>query len=231
MKKWLRAQPDQPATLAELQTLLDTFADEYNHHRPHRSLPHRATPATAYKARPKPPQAPTATPTPTTGSAPTGSTTRQRHPARQRPAAPHRHRTNPRPNPRPPARPGPRHPHHRRRHRRAPPRAGPSTPPATTNPPEHPRTHRRPEMTKPDPGRGSGRSDVLRHHTVGLTGFEPAILDPQSSALPSCATARTLLARGPRSDRKTTSGPPVSRNRPTSSGPRSQPGRRLGVVR
>jgi transposase InsO family protein len=27
MKNWLRAQPRQPATLAELQSLLDTFAD------------------------------------------------------------------------------------------------------------------------------------------------------------------------------------------------------------
>lgn len=53
MKKWLRAQPTQPTNLAELQTLLDTFADEYNQRRPHRSLPHRATPATAYTARPK----------------------------------------------------------------------------------------------------------------------------------------------------------------------------------
>jgi len=53
MKKWLRAQPDQPATLTELQALLDAFAAEYNHHRPHRSLPHRATPAAAYTARPK----------------------------------------------------------------------------------------------------------------------------------------------------------------------------------
>jgi transposase InsO family protein len=53
MKKWLRAQPDQPTTIAELQTLLDAFVDEYNHRRPHRSLPHRATPATAYTARPK----------------------------------------------------------------------------------------------------------------------------------------------------------------------------------
>ncbi|QIK75781.1 IS481 family transposase [Nocardioides piscis] len=53
MKKWLRAQTDQPATIAELQTLLDAFIDEYNHRRPHRSLPHRATPATTYAARPK----------------------------------------------------------------------------------------------------------------------------------------------------------------------------------
>jgi transposase InsO family protein len=53
MKNWLRSQAAQPATLNELQTLLDSFAGEYNHRRPHRSLPHRATPATAYNARPK----------------------------------------------------------------------------------------------------------------------------------------------------------------------------------
>jgi transposase InsO family protein len=53
MKKWLRAQPDQPATIAGLQTLLDAFAEEYNHRRPHRSLEHRATPATIYTSRPK----------------------------------------------------------------------------------------------------------------------------------------------------------------------------------
>jgi transposase InsO family protein len=53
MKKWLRAQPDQPTTIAELQTLLDTFTIEYNQRRPHRSLPHRATPATLYTSRPK----------------------------------------------------------------------------------------------------------------------------------------------------------------------------------
>jgi transposase InsO family protein len=53
LKRWLRAQPAQPATLTELQTLLDTFVAYYNHHRPHRSLPHHATPATAYHARPK----------------------------------------------------------------------------------------------------------------------------------------------------------------------------------
>jgi transposase InsO family protein len=53
LKNWLRAQPAQPATLAQLQALLDTFTSIYNHQRPHRSLPHRATPATAYTARPK----------------------------------------------------------------------------------------------------------------------------------------------------------------------------------
>jgi transposase InsO family protein len=53
MKKWLRAQPVQPATLAELQTFLDRFRHEYNTLRPHRSLEHRATPTAAYQARPK----------------------------------------------------------------------------------------------------------------------------------------------------------------------------------
>jgi len=53
MKKWLRAQPVQPTTITELQALIDLFVETYNQQRPHRSLPHRATPATAYAARPK----------------------------------------------------------------------------------------------------------------------------------------------------------------------------------
>ncbi len=53
MKKWLRAQTPQPATIADLQHLLDTFIAEYNHRRPHRSLPHRATPAARYDTLPK----------------------------------------------------------------------------------------------------------------------------------------------------------------------------------
>jgi transposase InsO family protein len=53
MKKWLRAQPTQPATLTQLQALLDRFRAEYNQHRPHRSLPHRATPAAHYDTMPK----------------------------------------------------------------------------------------------------------------------------------------------------------------------------------
>ena len=36
-----------------LQTLLDEFVQHYNHQRPHRSLPHRATPASRYDALPK----------------------------------------------------------------------------------------------------------------------------------------------------------------------------------
>jgi transposase InsO family protein len=53
MKNWLRAQPDQPITVGQLQTLLDAFVVTYNHDRPHRSLPHRTTPATIYTSLPK----------------------------------------------------------------------------------------------------------------------------------------------------------------------------------
>jgi transposase InsO family protein len=53
MKNWLAAQATQPTTIVELQALIDQFVIAYNDHRPHRSLPHRATPATAYNARPK----------------------------------------------------------------------------------------------------------------------------------------------------------------------------------
>jgi transposase InsO family protein len=53
LKNWLHAQAPQPATLAQLQALLDSFTALYNTRRPHRSLPRQATPATAYAARPK----------------------------------------------------------------------------------------------------------------------------------------------------------------------------------
>lgn len=52
LKRWLTSQP-RATTITELQTQLDAFVDEYNHHRPHRSLPQQATPTTAYNARPK----------------------------------------------------------------------------------------------------------------------------------------------------------------------------------
>jgi Integrase core domain len=51
----INSTPNHPraTTIAELQTQLDAFVEAYNHHRPHRSLAHQATPATAYAARPK----------------------------------------------------------------------------------------------------------------------------------------------------------------------------------
>jgi transposase InsO family protein len=59
LKKWLKAQPRQPHTIAQLQTLCDTFVTYYNRCRPHRSL-NRRTPLAAYQARPKatPPSTP-----------------------------------------------------------------------------------------------------------------------------------------------------------------------------
>jgi transposase InsO family protein len=48
LKRWLAAQP-AAATLTELQTQLDTFADIYNQTRPHRALP-GVTPAQVYSA-------------------------------------------------------------------------------------------------------------------------------------------------------------------------------------
>ncbi len=62
LKKWLRAQPAQPGTIAELQALINLFTAEYNHRRPHRSLPHRATPATLYNSMPKALPGPTTDP-------------------------------------------------------------------------------------------------------------------------------------------------------------------------
>jgi len=52
LKKWLRAQTPQPATITELQTLLNEFIDHYNTRRPHRSLGRR-TPLAAWLSRPK----------------------------------------------------------------------------------------------------------------------------------------------------------------------------------
>jgi hypothetical protein len=52
LKKWLTRQP-RATSIDQLQTQLDAFVEAYNHRRPHRSLPHQATPATAYTARPK----------------------------------------------------------------------------------------------------------------------------------------------------------------------------------
>jgi transposase InsO family protein len=53
LKKWLRAQPVQPTTTVQLQVLIDEFVEAYNRRRPHRSLPHQATPAAVYDSMPK----------------------------------------------------------------------------------------------------------------------------------------------------------------------------------
>jgi hypothetical protein len=53
MKKHLTAANPQPTNIEQLQALIDAFVETYNQHRPHRSLPHRATPAAVYTTRPK----------------------------------------------------------------------------------------------------------------------------------------------------------------------------------
>lgn len=52
LKNWLQRQHHPPASITDLQALLDRFRHEYNHHRPHRAL-NRQTPAAAYTTRPK----------------------------------------------------------------------------------------------------------------------------------------------------------------------------------
>lgn len=51
VKDWLSKQPHQPTTIAELQTMLDTFVEYYNTRRPHRSLDGRR-PAAVWGAQP-----------------------------------------------------------------------------------------------------------------------------------------------------------------------------------
>lgn len=53
LKNWLHAQTTQPDTIEALQAQLDAFTTTYNHHHPHRSLPHHATPASIYNNYPK----------------------------------------------------------------------------------------------------------------------------------------------------------------------------------
>jgi putative transposase len=52
LKKWLAAQPTQPATLRQLQTLLNRYRTHYNQHRRHSALPRRATPHQAWTTAP-----------------------------------------------------------------------------------------------------------------------------------------------------------------------------------
>jgi len=118
LKKWLTRQP-RTRTLANLQTQLDTFAEYYNHHRPHRGHrpPHpRQRLDRQAPRRPDPPRHPNqrTLPRPHRPHRPR----RQTHPPAQQPTPPHRHRPTSRQHPGPRARPRARHPRHRRRHRR-----------------------------------------------------------------------------------------------------------------
>ncbi|MDQ3476487.1 MAG: integrase core domain-containing protein [Actinomycetota bacterium] len=160
----LRAQPLQPGTIAELQALIDVFVDEYNHRRPHRSLPHRATPATLYDTLPK--ALPAGSRDPDTHDRirydrvdKAGSVTLRP----QRPTPPHRHRPNPRRNLRHPAGPGPPDPGRERTHRRT--LEGPDPQPQPRLPTHRSTQRPHPKMTNSrDPNAGPAVSDVLRHH-------------------------------------------------------------------
>jgi transposase len=169
LKRWLHAQPQQPRTITQLQTLIDVFIDAYNQPRPHRSLPHRRPPTTPARKQLPAPTAPT---TPTTGSTTTNQQSRHHHPARPRPATPHRHRhrhrhrQNLRRNLRHPARPRPQRPRHQRHHRKGltrahhrPPTRLPAHRPATRT---HPHQQINPNLRLA----GSGYSDVLRHRAA-----------------------------------------------------------------
>jgi transposase len=176
MKRWLRAQP-AATTITELQHQLDTFVELYNHHRPHRSLLHHATPAVVYTTRPK------ANP----GNTPTDNEPRVRtdrvsagavDPARRWTPPPHRHRTNPRRNPHHPAHRRLRRPHHPRRNRRN----HPTTHHQPRTPlPRHRQTSRRTPTPLRTPKKQEIRTpmririlaDVSRHHIVELRGIEP----------------------------------------------------------
>jgi transposase InsO family protein len=117
MKKWLAAQPDQPASIIELQTLIDRFIDEYNHRRPHRSLqpPRHPRHRLHHQAQGHPRHPQRRHPQP--GPPRPRRQERQGHPPLSGPALLHRHRPNPHPNPRHHPRQRPRHPHRRCRHR------------------------------------------------------------------------------------------------------------------
>ena len=148
LKNWLRANPGARPRSPGYKPCSSTFVEIYNQQRPHRSLPHRATPATAYAARRqgrprRRPHRRHPRPRPHRQD----RQIRDGHPARRRASTPHRRRTSPRRNPRPAARPRPPRADRRRRHRRTPARAGdrhhPRLPAPTPTDPEmtNARTH------------------------------------------------------------------------------------------
>ncbi len=156
MKNWLRAQPHQPATLAELQSLLDVFASYCNAPSGRTARCPAGPPQRPSTTQcPKTPPAPAATTTPTTASAATASTT----PARSPCAPPAGCTTSASAAPTP----GPASSSSSRTGTSAsstPPPANcsassPPTRPGTTSPPGRPRASPQ-ETGNPDPDEGSG---------------------------------------------------------------------------
>jgi transposase InsO family protein len=117
LKKWLRAQPQQPTTIAELQALCDHFINYYNTRRPHRSL-NRRTPRLPTKPDPKPPRPAQHHPNRSPGSAATWSTATANSPSATTADYTTSESDEP-PNPHPDADQRPPHPHHPGAHPRA----------------------------------------------------------------------------------------------------------------
>ena len=180
LKKWLRAQPPARPRSPNCRPC-SSFVEVYNHQRPHRSLPHRATPATAYHRPPQShPGGDRSTDTHDRVRTRHASTNGHGHPARRRPPTPHRRRPNPRPNPRPAARPRP-------------PRHASSTPPPANSSASSHRPQPATTSHQTPPARndkqpnlrtvGSAVRDVLRHHRAPPVGFEPTLPPPEGGAL------------------------------------------------
>jgi transposase InsO family protein len=110
LKRWLAQRP-RPATLPDMQALLDTFRSLYNTERAHRALRPHTTPAQALhrttQSRPTRHRAHRALPHPPRHR----RCLRQTHPAIRQPPAPPRHRHHPCRR----QSPHPRHRHHRHR--------------------------------------------------------------------------------------------------------------------
>jgi len=165
LKKWLRAQPNQPATIAELQTLIDTCSSMSTTTAARTAPCHTEQhPQPSTTPSPKPSRPAPATPTPTTGSATTSPTTTAPSPS----ASPANSATSasdePTPEPTSSCSSATSRSASSTRSQASSSANSPSTRTRTTNP-KNPRTRTH--------SVGPGLADVLRHHTVGLTGFEP----------------------------------------------------------
>ena len=119
-----RAQPDQPTTLTELQTLINnlptttTTTDPTDHYPTKQPQPPHPTAQSHTRHRPNQRHPP---PNPPRHH----RHRRKTHLAPQRTPPPHRYRTNPRPNPHHHDHPRPEHPRHQRHNRRNPSRTNP----------------------------------------------------------------------------------------------------------
>jgi integrase-like protein len=188
LKKWLRAQPDQPTIIHELQALLAAFVDIGLVHPPAQArladpeilgdLRDRLLPTASQIHSSAPelqrlgsghPELPSKTII--------ASDQVSGKPGQAPPPPPHRHRPNPRPNPRPAPHPGPARPRHPRRNRATPPRPQHRPHPRLPTHRQTPRPGTHKQQRPQTPIGVQGHSDVLRHHRAEARGFEPRMGD------------------------------------------------------